>query len=178
MCMLRGGIKLFLLAGVCWLALIVEGVAQDQPIKINIQLPAGVGLSAKSPQSGKTAGAQSGSLSSSGISESAKVDFAFISENGIVIPLTWIQMKSLENTQFLLEFRDEAGQRVDFEAYFLNDQSDNLAEAKAYRSFPALLQFDNSGFLIRNKVPRSVSVKSWLGIPAAAQDNRIVLEYF
>ena len=178
MCMLRAGIKLFLLAGIIGLGLMQEGFAQDQPIKINIQLPAGVGLSAKSPQSGKTAGAQSGSSSSSGISESAKVDFAFISENGTIIPVTWIQMKSLENTQFLLEFRDEAGKRLDSEAYFLNDQSDNLAEAKAYRSFPTLLQFDNSGFLIRNKVPRSVSVKSWLGIPAAVQGNRIVLEYF
>lgn len=152
--------------------------AQNQPIKINIQLPAGVGLSAKSSQGGTTAGGKSALLSGSGISESSKVDYALIDENGTLIPLVWIQMKSLENTQFVVDIRDEKGLQLQEAIYFLNDQTDDLSASRLYESLPAVLQFDNSSLLIRNKQPRQTSVKAWLGISTRIPGSSIVLEYF
>lgn len=176
MYMWQVGIKVFMLVLGLGLGTLHIGFAQDQPIRINIQLPAGVGLSAKSSTVSNTKGEQPGSAS--GISESAKVDFAMVADNGTLIPLTWIQMKSMENNQFLVDLRDEKGIQINFPIYFLNDQSDELSSSKAYESLPAVLQFDRSPLLIRNKTPRQTSVRAWLGIPSLFPGTTLILEYF
>ncbi|WP_288371032.1 hypothetical protein [uncultured Algoriphagus sp.] len=162
---------LFLVLGI-GLGSLQKGFAQSQPVRISIELPAGVGLSSKVPSATSTKGGNSG------ISESEKVDFALIAEDGTLIPLTWIQMRSLENSQFLIDLRDEKGIQINFPIYFLNDQTDELSLSKAYERLPALMQFDRSSLLIRNKTPRQTSVRAWLGIPSLVPGTTLVLEYF
>lgn len=178
MYMYQVAIKVFFLVLGIGLGSLQKGFTQSQPVRISIELPAGVGLSSKTPSATSTKGGNSGTSSSSGISESEKVDFALIAEDGTLIPLTWIQMKSMENNQFLVDLRDEKGIQINFPIYFLNDQSDELSSSIAYESLPAVLQFDRSPLLIRNKTPRQTSVRAWLGIPSLVPGTTLVLEYF
>ncbi|AMQ56004.1 hypothetical protein AO498_06235 [Algoriphagus sanaruensis] len=168
-------ISLILIFGVFF---IQKGLSQNQPIKINIQLPAGVGLSAKSSQSGTSLGGKNAGLGSSGISESTKVNYALIDGNGMIIPLVWIQMKSLENSQFIVDFRDENDHSVEEALYFLNDQTDDLPASIRYEQLPVVLNFDDSNLLIRNRQPRQASVKAWLGFTTNYPGSKIILEYF
>ncbi|WP_438967332.1 hypothetical protein, partial [Flavobacterium sp.] len=61
---------------------------------------------------------------------------------------------------------------------FLNDNTNNLQNAKSLKEFPALLSFNQKAMLIRNFVPRRVSLNSWLGIYKENQLETLILEYF
>lgn len=184
---------------------------QLQPLKINIQLPAGVGLSSGNPTgsgttnaNGNTNGKESGeekgkdAKGKDSKSEKAKdskteggqepikgstsiaadqVEFALISETGRLVPLSWIRMQSMENSQFLIAFRNVEGSLLTTSCYFLNNNTDELQDASKVSVFPALLQFNEEGRLIRNFSPRRTSLYSWIGIP---NDPGLVtvIEYF
>lgn len=206
-----------------------EGYAQQlqlqiQPLKINIQLPAGVGLTSGNPTGSGNPG--SGSTTGNGTStgkesveekakgEKAKdtksdknqdsksdkskeakeeswqipikgstllsedqVEFALVSETGKLVPLNWIRMQSMENSQFLVEFRNQEGRRLSTSCYFLNNNTDELQDAAKISVFPALFQFNEEGRLIRNFSPRRTSLYSWLGIPNE-EGLVTVIEYF
>jgi hypothetical protein len=106
-----------------------------------------------------------------------QVEFALISETGKLLPLSWIRMQSMENSQFLVEFKDLGGSSLTTSCYFLNNNTDELQDASKISVFPALLQFNEKGRLIRNFSPRRTSVYSWIGIP---NDPGLVtvIEYF
>ena len=208
---------LFLIGlGVGWESYAQQGQLQIQPLKINIQLPAGVGLSsgnqagsgssntngstngkesanekgkeakdknakdkeAKSDKS-KDAKAEGGEAPIKGSTSIAgdQVEFALVSETGQVVPLSWIRMQSMENSQFLVEFRNQEGRRLSTSFYYLNNNTDELQDALQISVFPALLQFNEEGRLIRNFSPRRTSLYSWIGIPNAA-GLVTVIEYF
>ncbi len=154
--------------------------AQDQTVKINIQLPAGVGLSAKS--GGGSAGSTGSSTSNvpdNGANRIAEsfVNYAVMSEQGMLIPLSWIKMQALENSQFLIDFQKSDGSRMNTTCYYLNTGTDFLQDAAPVSSFPAVMQFNHEGRLIRDFVPRRTSVYSWIGIPNDPA-MRAVIEYF
>lgn len=160
--------------------------AQDQTIKINIQLPAGVGLSAGGGSGASTGAGKNGnggsaseSVSDGGANRIAEsvVDFAVMSENGILIPLSWIKMQALENSQFMVDFRKADGSAMKTTCYFLNTSTDLLQEALPVTVFPAVMRFNREPRLIRNFVPRRTSVYSWIGIPNDPSMT-MVIEYF
>lgn len=170
------GVLVFFFAGV----LSFGSYAQDQTIKINIQLPAGVGLSARSGgSSAGSTGSGSSNESDSGANRIAEsvVNYAVMSEDGTFIPLSWIKMQALENSQFLIDFQKSDGSRMKTTCYYLNTGTDFLQDAAPVTSFPAVMQFNNEGRLIRNFVPRRTSVYSWIGIPNDPA-MRAVIEYF
>jgi hypothetical protein len=157
--------------------------AQDQTVKINIQLPAGVGLSAgggtsagngKNGNKGSVAGVPDGGANR--IAETV-VNYSVMSEDGTMIPLSWIKMQALENSQFLVDFQKSDGSSMKTTCYFLNTSTDVLQDAKPVAAFPAVLQFSQEGRLIRNFVPRRTSVYSWIGIPNDP-GMTAVFEYF
>ena len=158
--------------------------AQDQTIKINIQLPAGVGLSAgggSAAASGTKGGGSNGSEGASDgganrIAESV-VDFAVMLENGMLVPLSWIKMQALENSQFMVDFRKADGSAMKTTCYFLNTSTDALQDASLVTAFPAVMRFNREPRLIRNFVPRRTSVYSWIGIPNDPSMT-MVIEYF
>lgn len=173
--MCRGEIiKKTVLAGLFSLGIGIAAFAQDQTVKINIQLPAGVGLSAGGGTSSSEAGGSDGGANR--IAETV-VDFAVMSEDGTLIPLSWIKMQALENSQFIVDFRKEDGSAMKTTCYFLNTGTDLLQEALPLTSFPAVMQFNREGRLIRNFVPRRTSVYSWIGI-ANDPAMTVVIEYF
>ncbi len=154
--------------------------AQDQTIKINIQLPAGVGLSAKSGGGSEgTTGSSTSNASDNGANRIAEssVNYAIMSEEGVLIPLSWIKMQALENSQFLIDFQKSDGSRMNTTCYYLNTGTDFLQDAAPVTSFPAVMQFNNEGKLIRNFVPRKTSVYSWIGIPNDPAMHAVI-EYF
>ncbi|MFC5193164.1 hypothetical protein ACFPIK_15440 [Algoriphagus aquatilis] len=158
-------IKLILISYLLGLPLAVSLSAQQQPLRISIQLPAGVGLS-------------TGSVSS----EESKIvgeslDFSLITEDGTVVPLTWIRMQSLENSQFLIDLKSASGESFRPFLYFLNDNSDRLERAKPVSAFPSVLQFNEEGKLIRTFFPRRTALYSWLGLPKE-EELWVRLEYF
>ncbi len=182
--MCRGEIiKKTVLAGLFSLGIGIGAFAQDQTVKINIQLPAGVGLSAGGGTSSSSSSSSSGTgeagASDGGANRIAEtvVDFAVMSENGTLIPLSWIKMQALENSQFIVDFRKEDGRAMKTTCYFLNTSTDLLQEALPVTSFPAVMQFNREGRLIRNFVPRRTSVYSWIGI-ANDPAMTVVIEYF
>ena len=150
--------------------------AQDQTVKINIQLPAGVGLSAGGGSNSGSA-AQGGEDGGSNRIANSVVDFAVISENGTLIPLSWIKMQALENSQFMVDFRKVDGSSMKTTCYFLNTSTDLLQEALPVALFPAVMQFNREPRLIRNFVPRRTSVYSWIGVPNDPSMT-MVIEYF
>ena len=105
------------------------------------------------------------------------VDFAVMSESGTLIPLSWIKMQALENSQFLVDFQKADGKRMNTTCYFLNTSTDVLQDAKPVTVFPAVMQFDKAGRLIRNFVPRRTSLYAWIGIPNDP-GMTVVFEYF
>ncbi|MCZ8134174.1 MAG: hypothetical protein O9252_01575 [Algoriphagus sp.] len=158
--------------------------AQDQTVKINIQLPAGVGLSAgggSAAASGTKGGGSNGSegASDGGVNRIAQsvVDFAVMSENGMLIPLSWIKMQALENSQFMIDFRKADGSAMKTTCYFLNTSTDELQDASPVTVFPTVMRFNREGRLIRNFVPRRTSVYSWIGVPNDPAMT-MVIEYF
>jgi len=150
--------------------------AQDQTVKINIQLPAGVGLSAGGGSNSGSA-AQGGEDGGGNRIANSVVDFAVISENGTLIPLSWIKMQALENSQFMVDFRKVDGSSMKTTCYFLNTSTDLLQEALPVALFPAVMQFNREPRLIRNFVPRRTSVYSWIGVPNDPSMT-MVIEYF
>lgn len=170
-----GRIELIFLSIFLAFSISQSGMAQNQTLRINIELPAGVGLS-------------SGSSTMQSPNKSSSYDvwtdlydtknFSLITEDGSLAPLIWIKMQTFENSQFLLNYRnkDEIGKKTFF--YFLNDNTNNLQNAKSLKEFPALLSFNQKAMLIRNFVPRRVSLNSWLGIYKENQLETLILEYF
>jgi hypothetical protein len=158
--------------------------AQDQTVKINIQLPAGVGLSAGGG-SGVASGTKGGgSNGSEGVTDGGSnriaqsvVEFAVMLENGMLVPLSWIKMQALENSQFMVDFRKADGSVMKTTCYFLNTSTDELQDASLVTVFPAVMRFNREGRLIRNFVPRRTSVYSWIGIPNDPSMT-MVIEYF
>jgi hypothetical protein len=158
----------------------IGAFAQNQTVKINIQLPPGVGLSARSGASSTgSAGSGSSSAADNGTNRIAEsvVNYAVMSEDGTLIPLSWIKMQALENSQFLIDFQKSDGSRMKTTFYYLNTGTDFLQDAAPVTSFPAVMQFNYEGRLIRNFVPRRTSVYSWIGIPNDPA-LRAVIEYF
>jgi hypothetical protein len=182
--MCRGEIiKKTVIVGLFSLGIGYGAFAQDQTVKINIQLPAGVGLSAGG---GSSAGNGSSGSKGSVVGEpdgganriaETVVDFAVMSESGTLIPLSWIKMQALENSQFLVDFQKADGKRMNTTCYFLNTSTDVLQDAKPVTVFPAVMQFDKAGRLIRNFVPRRTSLYAWIGIPNDP-GMTVVFEYF
>jgi|GEM_PF-2001428 len=150
--------------------------AQDQTVKINIQLPAGVGLSAGGGSNSGSA-AQGGEDGGGNRIANSVVDFAVISENGTLIPLSWIKMQALENSQFMVDFRKADGTAIKPTCYFLNTSTDALQDASPVIAFPAVMRFNQEPRLIRNFVPRRTSVYSWIGVPNDPSMT-MVIEYF
>ena len=153
------------------------GMSQNQTLRINIELPAGVGLSSGSsslPGSETSASNEAGPLL---YGETVK-QFSLIAEDGSFVDLLWIKMQTFENSQFLLDFKnqDETSKPTFF--YFLNDNTNNLQSAQSLKEFPALLNFNQKGLLIRNFVPRRITLNSWLGFYGENQPMTLLLEYF
>jgi hypothetical protein len=187
----------------------LQTYAQLQGLRINVQLPAGVGLSSGSTsQSNSSTNAENKATTDNkdtknnkeskdtkenkstdgGETEKEKkyaptqiigdaLDFTLISETGKVVPLSWIRMQSMENSQFLVDFRDKDGNQVKTQCFYLNNNTDELQQANSVSVFPALLQFNQQGRLIRNFYPRRTSLYSWIGLPNDA-GLVTVLEYF
>ena len=170
----RLGIVLIFVLGLAY-----QVQAQDQTVKINIQLPAGVGLSAGAGSNASNKGNGSDGATDGGANRIAEsvVDFAVMSENGTLIPLSWIKMQALENSQFMVDFRKADGSAMKTTCYFLNTSTDLLQEALPVTDFPAVMRFNREGRLIRNFVPRRTSVYSWIGIPNDPAMT-MVIEYF
>ena len=152
-------------------------MAQSQTLRINIELPAGVGLSSgsSSKPGSNTSVTNEGGPQLYG--ETVK-NFSLIAEDGSFVNLTWIKMQTYENSQFLLDFKnqDETGKQTLF--YFLNDNTNNLQSAQSLKEFPALLNFNQNGLLIRSLVPRRITLSSWLGFYEGNQLKTLLLEYF
>ena len=151
------------------------GMAQNQTIRINIELPAGVGLSSKS----SSMSSLGGSLGVDGVPDGYKVrDFSLIAEDGSFVPLIWINMQTYENSQFLLDFKKQNEPIEPSLIYFLNDNTNNLQSAQSLKEFPALLNFNKKGLLIRSFVPRTYTLGAWLGFYGNNQPMTLLLEYF
>ena len=170
--MCRGEIiKKTVLAGLFSLGFGFCALAQDQTVKINIQIPAGVGMSIGGGSSNGNTDNGSNRISDSNL------DFSIFSEDGILIPLFWIKMQSLENSQFLIGFKNDQGLAANSVLYFLNNNTDELQSAYPVTQVPALLQFSKEGKLIRNFVPRRTSLYSWIGL-SRDPSMTTVIEYF
>lgn len=169
-------IKTILLAGLFSIGIAYSGQSQDQTVKINIQVPAGVGLSSGTSSISGNSDNETSDNGSNRLAES-NLDFSIFSEDGTLLPLFWIKMQSLENSQFLIDFKNERGLASNSAFYFLNNNTDELQRANRVTQFPALLQFSEASLLIRNFVPRRTSLYSWIGLP---RDPSMitVIEYF
>lgn len=153
------------------------GMAQNQPLRINIELPAGVGLSSGSsskPGSNTSVTNEDGPQL---FGETVK-NFSLIAEDGSFVNLTWIRMQTYENSQFLLDFKNQELPGKPSLIYFLNDNTNNLQSAQSLKEFPALLNFNQNGLLIRNLVPRRITLNAWLGFYGDNQLKTLLLEYF
>jgi hypothetical protein len=153
------------------------GMSQNQTLRINIELPAGVGLSSGSSS---LPGSETSASNEAGpplYGETVK-NFSLIAEDGSYIDLIWIKLQTYENSQFLLDYNQqgETGKPTVF--YFLNDNTNNLPGAQALKEFPALLNFNQKGLLIRNIEPRRITLSSWLGFHQGNQLGTLLLEYF
>lgn len=146
------------------------GMAQDQTIRINIELPAGVGLSSSMSSAEKGLEAF--------LNGYEVRDFSLIAEDGTFVPLTWIKMQTYENSQFLLDFKNQDESIKPGLVYFLNDNTNNLQSAQALGKFPALLNFNEKGLLIRNFLPRRITLNAWLGFNGEHPPITLLLEYF
>lgn len=151
------------------------GMAQNQTLRINIELPAGVGLSSGS--STKT-GFEKRSGNDIRPDDSGTENFSLIAEDGSFLPLVWIKMVTYENSQFLLDFKDQGMPGKPSLIYFLNDNTNNLQSAQSLNKFPALLNFNQKDLLIRNFVPRTTFLNAWLGFSGENQLKTLLLEYF
>ena len=153
------------------------GMTQNQTLRINIELPAGVGLSSGSSSKLDFDASVNNEVGSNLYSEAAK-NYSLIAEDGSFVPLVWIRMQTYENSQFFLDFKnqDETGKSTFF--YFLNDNTNNLQRARSLIEFPALLNFNQNSLLIRSFVPRRITLNAWLGIKRENQLTTLRLEYF
>lgn len=140
--------------------------SQDQTVKINIQIPAGVGIRTQASSENGT----------NRLFENA-LNYSMLSEDGSLIPLFWFKMQSLENSQFLLDFRKLDGASIKTLCYFLNNSTDELQNSTRVNEFPALFQFSHEGRLIRNILPKRTSLYSWVGIPNNPSMTTVI-EYF
>nr|MBI1229445.1 hypothetical protein [Cytophagales bacterium] len=151
------------------------GMAQNQTVRINIELPAGVGLSSTSSSTSSYAER----LSPEAFSDGYEVrDFSWVAADGSFVPLIWIKMRTYENSQFLLDFKNKDNLMMPSSVYFLNDNTNNLQNAQSLQEFPALLNFNQKGILIRSFVPRMNTLSAWLGFYPENQPVTLLLEYF
>jgi hypothetical protein len=146
------------------------GMAQNQTLRINVELPAGVELRSMT-------GVESGSGNELWSDIYGK-NYAMIAEDGSLLPLRWIMIQTYENSQFLLEIKNQDVPGKQTFIYFLNDNTNNLQSAQSLKEFPALLNFNQKGLLIRNFKPRRTTFKAWLGYYGENQLESLLLEYF
>lgn len=146
------------------------GMAQNQTIRINIELPAGVELRSMSVVE-----------SSAGNELWPDIygkNYAMIEEDGSLLPLRWIMIQAYENSQFLLELKNHDVSGKPTFIYFLNDNTNNLQSAQSLKEFPILLNFNQKALLIRNFKPQRTTLKAWLGYYGENQLESLLLEYF
>ncbi|MDG1277471.1 MAG: hypothetical protein P8O16_09335 [Algoriphagus sp.] len=166
---------LFLIVFACFIPQV--GMAQNQTLRINIELPAGVGLNSGSSSKLDSERSVNNEVGPDLYGKTVK-NFALIADDGSFVKLTWIKMQTFENSQFLLDFKNqnETGKPIPF--FFLNDNTNNLESARSLIEFPALLNFNQNGLLIRSFVPRRITLSAWLGFYRDNQPMTLVLEYF
>ncbi len=152
-------------------------MAQNQTLRINIELPAGVGLSSGSSSKLDSERSVTNEVGPDLYGETVK-NFALIADDGSFVKLTWIKMQTFENSQFLLDFKNQNETGRPIPSYFLNDNTNNLQSAQSLKEFPALLNFNQNGLLIRSFVPRRITLSAWLGFHRDNQPMTLVLEYF
>jgi hypothetical protein len=89
---------LFLIAFACFIPQV--GMAQNQTLRINIELPAGVGLSSGSSSKLDSERSVNNEVEPDLYGETVK-NFSLIADDGSFVKLTWIKMQTFENSQFL-----------------------------------------------------------------------------
>jgi len=147
------------------------GMAQNQTLRINIELPAGVGLSSMSSFE-KSLNLDAFPYGYGGS------DFLRLAEDGSFVPLIWIKIQAYENSQFLLDFKNQGEPIRPSLFFFLNDNTNDLQGVQSRREYPALLKFNQNGLLIRSFVPRTNILSAWLGFYGENQPMTLLLEYF
>lgn len=152
-------------------------MAQNQTLRINIKLPAGVGLSSGKGEIPRANSSENNELGSDLYSELVR-NIPLTSDNGFTIPVWWIKMDAFENSQFLLDFKSQGEIDKTISIFYLNDDSNNFQNALPLKEYPALLSFNQNELLIRSFVPRKITLSSWLGIKRENQPMTLILEYF
>lgn len=78
----------------------------------------------------------------------------------------WIGIEASENLSFLLDLELPEGEILPPpEAYFLNDGSSDFEQATNLKWGVQELQIISPSKLIRNIVPKTIHLQSWLGLP-------------
>lgn len=79
--------------------------------------------------------------------------------------LIWIEITANENLTILVDVQYEnAAEKKDHPVFFLNNDSTDFGSATNIGTGSHSVQLDHSGLLIRNKLPKTVHVKAWLGL--------------
>ncbi len=80
--------------------------------------------------------------------------------------LIWIEIVAYENMTILVDISNENNiWKQDRPVFLLNNGSSDFAGAKNIGLGAQSIQLDQSGLLIQNKLPKTMNVKAWLGIP-------------
>ena len=160
---------------VIFLAVVGLAFSQNQPVKIIIEIPAGVGISKAGNGLADGSDGNGSGADASGI-DSGMI-FPVFTENGTLLPLYWLKLQSFEDSQFLLDFSyaNENSQLVT--AYFLNDQSGDLQLAQKLPAFPFALNFNRDRMLIRNVLPKRIFFNAWLGFTIPNTGVTAIIEY-
>lgn len=156
---------------VIFLAVVGLAFPQNQPVKIIIEIPAGVGVS-------KVGNGLADGSGGDGSGIDSGTTFPLLAENGTFLPLYWLKMQSFEDSQFLLDFSYPGENSKLVTAYFLNDQSGDLQLARKLPKFPFVLNFNQERMLIRNVLPKRIFFNAWLGFTIPDTGVTAIIEYF
>lgn len=153
----------------------IFGIAQNQTMRINLELPAGVGLSSGS---NSMTGFQMNQLSEDLQSYFGMKNSFYLPERDSYVQLYWIKMQAYENSQFFLDFRSKCLIEKSELFYFLNDDTYFIEFAQALQEIPVLLNFNKQGLLLRSFVPKKNRLTFWFGFYSDCDQKTLLLEYF
>lgn len=79
--------------------------------------------------------------------------------------LVWIELVAFENMTILVDINNVTnGGNGNPSVFYLNDGSSDFAKASNIGMGAHSLQLHQDGLLIRNKLPKTINVKAWLGV--------------